>query len=153
MRLAHILIMVSLVLAANPPVVDACSCGPLLDIPEAADGATAVFVGRVVELRIVPVSDPDLGLLFENVSVILEVRESWTGVTTSTVKVSSSWTCCMCGYGFSIGQSYLIYAYGPASSMVTSVCSRTKPRQEAEEEIARIRELYVTLFENPKPEE
>jgi len=48
-----------------------------------------------------------------------------------------------CGYDFKVGQSYLVYAHREKDSqtLVATICSRTRPLDEASEDLAYIRSL------------
>lgn len=63
--------------------------------------------------------------------------QSWKGEHGKSFHTRINTMCCMCGYSFQEGKSYLLYLYGPNKEgfYSTSVCSRTKPAGDAEKEI------------------
>lgn len=99
---------------ATPEAVSACSCGTST-IEEAYTEASAIFSGTVRSIT----NKTDISL-----TVKMTVNEYWKGDLDPEVTVTTVSNSAMCGYGnFSVGQSYLVYAYG--EHMGTSLCSRT----------------------------
>ncbi len=112
----------------------ACSCAELEPVPEALSAATAVFAGRVLALRLEEVPDPVLGTAEEAV-VTLEVSKAWKGIDAASVEVRTSWTCCLCGFGFHLGEEYLVFATTIEDKLLVSACSHTERLQEAREAV------------------
>ena len=105
-----ILLLVMAITLSLPSSASACSCLPTTGSPEqgvmqARDRADAVFTGRVVNIE-----ERAIGNVTYTVAT-LEVSQIWKGTVGGHVEiVGGSKECCMCGYEFSIGGSYLIYA-------------------------------------------
>ncbi|MGQ0602736.1 MAG: hypothetical protein ACT4QE_13710 [Anaerolineales bacterium] len=137
------IIAVLLGLIAPPPrTAWACSCAmPGTPAQEFAQ-REAVFVGEVTGVRgaVSPSVAPwlfQISRYFQGYQppygrvVSWRVIDSWKGVNTTTVDVQTGYGDADCGYGFQMGQTYLLYAYrGDAQSAVgngwgTNICSRT----------------------------
>jgi hypothetical protein len=56
-----------------------------------------------------------------------------------------------CGYEFAEGSEYLIYAYGPASKLQTSVCTRTRLLRDTGEEILELQAKLPKIPTPPRP--
>ncbi len=114
----------------------ACSCEPQT-VEQAKQDAVAIFEGRVTSIAPAPDSDPDMPALI----VTLEVARSWQGLAeqaTATVRTAESSV--SCGYGFTMGTSYLIYANGAPARLEVHNCSRTQPVSDASEDLAALGE-------------
>lgn len=127
-----------LLLLLVPSIGFACSC----DLPPMNKTAkqlvelehkesTAVFVGEVIEI-IVPETPP--GGLPRPAEVKFKVQKQWKGVAGDEIKVFTATICCMCGYNFEVGVSYLVYAYG-TEGLWTNTCTRTTPLGDAEKDL------------------
>lgn len=147
-RLAILLAVVLVPLVARP--VPACSCAEPGPVLESAAEADAVFLARVTSMVLVPDRDPDVGIV-EDALVTLEVIESWKGVTTATVQVRTSWTCCLCGYPFDLGMTYVVYAYADEAHGVlrASACSRTRTDSEGTDDLPVLRRAFPALPLDP----
>ncbi|WP_194755957.1 hypothetical protein [Aliidiomarina indica] len=55
-------------------------------------------------------------------------KQTWKGDHGPRFKTDIVTACCLCGYAFSEGQTYLLYLYGPNEDgyFSTNICSRTK---------------------------
>lgn len=115
----------------------ACSCAPPQNPSAELKRASAVFAGKVIEIKR---QRPERGQkhpgdLFREVGVLFEVGKVWKGIDTDTVVVFTSAHSASCGYRFSIDKSYLIYAYAnDDGKLETGICSRTKPLDSAKDE-------------------
>ncbi len=110
----------------------ACSCvvqGPNVSLRSqvrtAKSEATSIFAGKVVSIRY---SDEKSGDTPVKVYAKIAVERSWKGSTAETIEVETANICCICGYTFEVGKSYIIYSNstGTATPGVSS-CSRTAP--------------------------
>ena len=102
--------------------VQACSCvrppGPLPSL-EASD---AVFSGRVVAVEIV-----STGNRLDMKKVTFEVLDCWKGPVTDRVVVYTALYDAACGFWFTEGAEYLVYARStPGKGLETGLCSRTQ---------------------------
>lgn len=104
----------------------ACTCAP--KDPPCAEywKATAVFRGRVeaIERAADGSDDP-----FRPRLITLTILEGFSGVNgRSTVQIATAGSTAACGYNFSVGREYVVYATAGASgTLVTTLCSRTTP--------------------------
>src|SRR5688572_8840003 len=107
MRKLKYFLMASIVMLVAAGSTLACSCAPSQSPTEGLSRASAVFAGRVLEVKREKRSaDP-----FTSVQVLFEVYRVWKGVETRTVRVGTSSHSAACGYGFREGRTYLVYAY------------------------------------------
>lgn len=144
------LITVSLLLSSFSSGAFACSCvAPPADhrtaVKEAFQQATLVFVGRIEsQEHFSRVEAPGLDFDYQRTEFL--VLDSWKGEKAVRIYVQSGVTCCMCGYQFPKTGVFLVYAYGPDEHGVysTSICTRTKPIDEAAKDIAVLTSLTQT---------
>ncbi|MEM7235597.1 MAG: hypothetical protein AAF517_25715 [Planctomycetota bacterium] len=109
----------------------ACSCANP-PIPERAlEAATAVFLGSVVSVETRPKEYMK--------RVTFEVLESWKGAEVDAIEVVTGRGGGDCGYPFSDGQIYLVYAHGD-KELATSICSRTRSQDRAGDDLAALGE-------------
>lgn len=98
--------------------------------PKSVEGALkksdAVFVGKVVEVG-------DASSLKE---ARLRVEQSWKGVETREVTVAASRTAESPRY--KVGERYLVFASLQYGKLFTGNCSRTKPVELAQEDLAQL---------------
>ena len=134
-----------------PKSAFACSCA-LPDAPPIAFGrADAVFSGIVLwvnDLNGIPLLR-DVGRYWPRLyslvpsggRVDLLVLESWKGVTTTSVTLDAGSAWGMCGYSFTLGGQYLIYASRSASGFSTNLCTRTNDLVSATTDLVYLRTL------------
>lgn len=103
----------------------ACSCLAPPPPQEALEQSTAVFAGRVVEIR--AVNERRLEVLFD-------IEESWKGVSGQRVLVWTPSNEAACGMNFMWGERYLVYA-SDSEGLSVLLCSRTAPLANAEADI------------------
>ncbi len=115
----------------------ACSCLPPSSPAQELDKSTAVFSGKVIEIKkheqkkAAGEYDP-----FTAVEAVFEVEKSWKGIDKKQVSVFTSSNSASCGYNFQKGQSYLVYANADEQErLVTGICSRTKNLNDAREDL------------------
>jgi hypothetical protein len=112
----------------------ACSCVDRTPA-EAYAQAVAVFEGHVLEII-----EPAPGA--EGVAAVLKVRlavvRSWKGMEQEQVEVTTPTNSAKCGFTFAADQNYLIYAASNASGLSVSLCSRTRPIEQADEDVHEI---------------
>ncbi|MBA3514808.1 MAG: carboxypeptidase regulatory-like domain-containing protein [Pyrinomonadaceae bacterium] len=116
----------------------ACTC--LERAPCQAYGdASAVFVGTVIDSRIITIKQGN----FESSSrsVRLSVDSSFRGVRGSEVEVTTAMGGGDCGFNFVPTQRYLVYASGYEGKLSTSICSRTRSISRAAEDLSYLRGL------------
>ena len=133
MRSAPFILALTLLTAASaalftPARAAACSC--MQQSPEdAAAAADAIFEGRVVTLEA-----PAEGDQSTPVRVTVAVTQQWKGVDGEEVELTTAANSAMCGYNFELDQVYLIYAYEEDGALAVSLCSRTQPADQADED-------------------
>jgi len=109
----------------------ACKCMPQSPADSLAQ-AVAVFEGQVVELRD---GEPEKGGPAADRAVKLAVVRAWKGVESETVDLLTPSDGAACGYNFTRGASYLVYASADSSGLRVVSCSRTRPISEAGEDL------------------
>lgn len=126
-------------LTVRPSVTYACSCVVPAEPLEALETSSAVFTGKVVDIKepkgtIISSADP--------VKVTFEVDSSWKGVKGDKVTLSTALSSASCGFEFVKGESYIVYAYangeGETDKLVASLCSRTKLLASASEDLKKL---------------
>lgn len=115
----------------SPQDVLACSCEPPVDAETEYKRVDYVFSGEVTQI-----TGPDSDNYLE---INIDVSTSWKGVDHQAIGVGTPAYGDACGYNFSEGGEYLIYAsendarVGP--EIITGVCSRTAPLYVADEDL------------------
>jgi hypothetical protein len=118
----------------------ACSCIGTRPACQAFWDPGAVFVGRVLSIE---PSASSGGPSPETRRVRFEIAEPFHGVSEPAVDVFTGSGGGDCGYAFTVGESYLVYAYQSERSprLSTGICSRTRPLSGAAEDLAYLRTL------------
>lgn len=140
------------VLCALCDRVTACTCatGPS---PACQDFWTkptpTVFVGKVESLVVVrrgvdrdfPTGEFNRAIVMHR--VVFAVDEAFRGVPGKSVVVYTAASSAECGYPFSVGERYLVYAYsgGNTDKLLTGLCTSTVPAREASDDIAYLRSI------------
>lgn len=142
-RLATVMLILAATMAllvTTPDPAAACSCMEPPPPTEAMADSDAVFLGEVVETRLVG-SEVD-GELFARIAV----EEVWKGEVAELVEVRTQPDSAMCGYHFTTGARDLIYAHqGDDGSYSTHLCTRTAPADAAEEDLTAFGEGRAPL--------
>ncbi len=116
--------------------------------------ATAIFVGKVVEVRFNQSSD-DKTRRLHPMAVKLKVEKSWKGVRSPEITVITNEAITVCGgFEFREGERYIIYAY--EKDLVTfNSCSRSRPLNYEDEfdakEIKRLNSFWFRLMAQLNP--
>ncbi|OCA90447.1 hypothetical protein A8F94_00720 [Bacillus sp. FJAT-27225] len=114
----------------KPAYVSACSCAVPESVETELKNKTAIFSGKVIRFE-----DPRANSFIQSsadpISVVFEVKSSWKGVKESQVIVNTAKSSASCGYEFSVGNDYLVYAYGDKNQLETGMCERTDLLQQA----------------------
>lgn len=113
----------------------ACTCDlPLRNLSlkqqvnAALKNSKAVFSGQVLEIT----ANPDNHYLVAK----LKVEKSWKSIRTEEVSIVTGRGGGDCGFHFTIGETYLVYAYGTDDNKLgTNICQRTAKITEAAEDI------------------
>ncbi len=112
----------------------AYGCGEPKPPPcEAYWQASAVFIGRVTSLASIPVKEDGYDTHQNQVHFLVE--KIFRGIDSPEVDLFIAAT--SCAYGFTKGETYLVYAYRneKANQLSTSNCSRTQPAAQAVEDL------------------
>jgi hypothetical protein len=119
----------------------ACSCvhiGPACE--DAWLRADAVFVGRVYGSVLLPTKRDNIDTYHRLVRV--KVLEPFIGATSGWTTVETGVGGGDCGYDFSWGEKYVIYAHrNKDGSLSTSICTRTQKVSDASVDLAYLRTL------------
>src|SRR5262249_12923184 len=159
MRVTTRLLLILISLLAFEGAVWACTCGGNDGPATARRSATAVFLGTAVERsprtrkeEVTISSGKNAGkkevLEFEGYSFTFEIGEAFKGIKGKSVKIATDADGGSCGYYFEVGKEYLVYAYGASEdSLGTSICSRTRPVSNAQDDLAQLRAMEDGTFE------
>lgn len=128
------------------PSAFGCSCAggaaPCYEYGRAA----AVFVGTPIALKTAERSTKRAREETDYTpprTFTFSVEQSFLGLQAREVEVSTGMGGGDCGYDFKLGTSYIVYAYqfSKVNRLSTSICSRTKPLEEAGEDLEFLRSL------------
>jgi hypothetical protein len=128
------------VLVLAPRTAAACPCAAEAPPCAAFWSASAVFRGRVdAVLRGAPGSDDPL----RSRTIAFTVLEAFSGLAgRSTVQITTAGSTSPCGYNFSVGREYVVYATADQGGVLaTSACYRTSPVERAAADLAYARSL------------
>lgn len=121
-------------LVAGTTVSMACTCMHLKGDPAGAfTSASAVFSGKVLEIVEGKPSWPESGL--KELAVKFRVEKSWKLIRKGEVRVFTVNAGSMCGFTFTVGETYLVYARGARSKLTTDICTRTMGLIGAKEDL------------------
>ncbi len=113
---------------AAPRVSSACTCPPPSSLAQTVAAADAVFMGKVISFELVP-AQPERVARFE-------VMKVWKGRPLEVAEIFTAENEAACGYGFRVGETYLVYAYKDDSGKLhTHVCTRTWPASGAQADL------------------
>lgn len=135
-----------LIIGSFGETVLACSCAMPGAPCEAYWKAVAVFVGTVKELSWAETENNigDRVIKYRQPVFHFAIDQAYRGVSGSQVAVLTGQGGGDCGYGFKVGQQYLVYAYRSKEKkdlLTTSICTRTRPIDNASEDLEYIRGL------------
>ncbi len=122
-------------LFVNEETIYACSCE--FDYTPAAqfEYHDAVFRGEVISKSGRHAQcDPSRAFFRESV-VEFKVDTVWKGEINETTYVTTNYHEETCGYPFKIGEKYIVYAYERDGELSVSLCSRTGPAPDAQEDL------------------
>ncbi|GAB4161473.1 MAG: hypothetical protein Fur003_4820 [Candidatus Dojkabacteria bacterium] len=117
---------------AQPMQTYACSCAMNENIRTSLAQTDYVFSGRVISTKSVY---DRFGTNSYQTRVDIEVDKTWKGISPEAkeITVLTSASSASCGYEFSVGEKYLIFANGEENSSAkwVSLCSSTQPYSSA----------------------
>ncbi|MFE6167366.1 hypothetical protein ACFVP8_05720 [Viridibacillus arvi] len=112
----------------------ACSCSQPDPPKEALKDSSAVFSGKVID-TVDRNKNNEIQSSADPIAILFDVDKSWKGVHQKQVIVYSERSSASCGYGFSLNEKYLVYAYKDDGELRVNACSRTAPLSGAKEDI------------------
>ena len=137
MKACLIAFAVAIIFVLSAPNAYTCSCAFGGGAPcQEFWRVDAVFAGTVVSSGRITIPDKpynrDMRLLH------MTVDQPIRGMQTAAVDLMTGWGGGDCGYEFKVGQRYLVYAYRDEKDnrLSTSICTRTRPLGEADDDFA-----------------
>jgi hypothetical protein len=113
----------------------ACSCLRPGTPCESYGSAAAVFVGTPISVREADRSNQK-DVDWTPKAFKFSVEQSYLGVEGTEIEVFTGRGGGDCGYGFRIGERYLVYASNYQNRLTTGICSRTTPFSKATDDLA-----------------
>ncbi|RBW68044.1 hypothetical protein [Bacillus taeanensis] len=123
------LIIMSFILVFFPKSIYACSCIEPGTPSEELNNSKAVFTGKVLEI-----TEDETNYEKE---VVFEVLSTYKGVTEPQVTLYTGMNSAACGFNFTVGEEYLVYATGDGR-LQTTLCSRTAELAAANEDLKEL---------------
>jgi hypothetical protein len=122
----------------------ACSCNGTGGPPcQAAWTADVVFAGTVRAVQ--QIDHETLGAPYHSVLVQFEVERGFVNAVAGPLEIVTGTGGGDCGYRFTTGARYLVYASKTASSrLYAGICSRTRPLDKAGEDIRYLTSIPAT---------
>jgi carboxypeptidase family protein len=138
MRSVVLLLTVLIVVVLASQTANACTCGGTGAPCESFGMASAVFAGRVIgdQVKEMPKKLDRTDIDWTPRAVKFSVEQAFSGVVGTEVEVFTGRGGGDCGYGFEMGQRYLVYAYSYKDKLTTSICTRTQLFSRATEDLA-----------------
>ncbi|PGS55798.1 hypothetical protein [Bacillus sp. AFS041924] len=130
-----ILFISSSTLIIKPSVTFACSCVNEQTVQQEFSQSKAVFSGKVIDIKTTKFSNPNYK------KVLFEVSKTWKGISKSQVIIKTGQGDGDCGFKFTKGQNYLVYArsskmYGENErTLTTTICDATKEFSVAQKDL------------------
>lgn len=124
-RLPLLILLLAALIPAAPAY--ACSCAAAPSALEALAQASATFSGRVIDI------DAPAG--YEPLRVRFDVETVWKGPVQQEIEVRTARDSAGCGFVFERDVSYLVYAYEADGALVTTLCSRSAPLDQASQDL------------------
>ena len=139
-----LIFLVILPVFASNGTIHACECVESNSPEERLNEASAVFLGRVVDMHFedwpfeidttaVPPEEP--------LTVEFNVHTVWKGEVSKVTRLTTARSE-PCGYPFKMFEDYLVYADGKIGSLEVRACSRTQPATEAQEDLGALGDGY-----------
>lgn len=142
-RFALFPVVILVLLAASPS--NACSClyqdasSPEV-VREALDQADAVFLGVADSVEVQSVPDGEYGPKIQ--TTIFAIVDSWKGEPSERISTRVNIQCCLCGFSFRPGQTYVVFAKkSDDGSYSVSICSLTRTLAEADDILRLLNEF------------
>jgi hypothetical protein len=133
MRIFIMLLLIISMAVIDTDSTSACSCVYPGPPDEELAQAAAVFAGKVVGIS-KPIGFGSISSA-DPIKVTFRVYEVWKGSVSLTTTITTSRSSASCGYPFENGEEYIVYAYGSEGDLSVSLCSRTRPLDDAAEDL------------------
>ncbi len=127
-------------LLALPARGESCTCIAQPPICQSFWAADQVFAGEVLAVDAAEHVLEGRRLSLHRVRV--RVERSWRGEDRGDVEVFTQSTGAMCGYNFTIGEKYLIFASSRDAAIHVSLCGATRKYRDAREQLAYIDQSF-----------
>jgi hypothetical protein len=137
------------VLAFSAPSAFSCSCAPKPSVGKALSQSDAVFVGRVIAWHNASIECAP-GRSFPGYTFVFEVERLYKGALSSEVAVLTGNGRGDCGCPFTVGEKYLVYAYGK-KGLETNICTRTTNIGRADADLAELGDPKTIFVPVTKP--
>ncbi len=143
--LVRVVTVASLLLAALPREVAACSCMPSGPPCQGYFQSDVVFVGTVRSIEVRKARLEGIESLVDRRFARFSIDGASGGLQGPETVVVTGTGGGDCGYDFKVGERYVVYAYrGKDGSLGTGICSRTRPVAEAAEDLAYLAAIPAT---------
>lgn len=127
------LVVVAAVAAAGEGTAFACSFPSPGPACRATWNVDAVFTGTVQSMT--PIADESLGVPRQSMLVRFSVERGFVNIRPGSAEVVTGMGGGDCGYQFKVGSRYLVYAWKKGSRLSTGISTRTRPINEAREDL------------------
>jgi hypothetical protein len=114
--------------------VYACSCIGSGTPGTSLRSAVSVFAGKVTSVK---TAEP-AGRSINSVRVTFEVSRVWKGDKAPWIAAETAMAGASCGFSFSTGEEYIVYAGGSSAVPQVSLCSRTRLLRNAAEDLREL---------------
>jgi hypothetical protein len=148
-----------LFLEATPSL--ATECWARRSVSEELKNSTVVFSGKAVDEEYRPIDTPQPGWPGGEILVIkFSVGGWWKGSGAGEVFLYTGFTRFPGGYTrsfgedfhFSVGEEYLVYAFGDVDNLTTTACQRTTKLEKADEDLKTLGEGRLPKKKKATPE-
>ena len=137
-------VVLAMPVLASGGQIHACECLESDSVSERLDEASAIFLGRVVEMQFedwpfdidstaVPPEEP--------LTVEFNVHSVWKGEVSKVTRLTTARSE-PCGFPFKMFEDYLVYADGKMDSLEVRACSRTQSALDAEGDLSILGDGY-----------
>lgn len=131
------------VLTYTPTTVHACSCIARVYSPqEKLEASEAVFLGRVTSVSVNGASTQN--------TVTFDVDQYWKGNITKQQKIITSSSSASCGYDFTVGTQYIVYANYSDNQYTVGLCGFTAPADQVDIKSLGQGQYFSTMTGAPK---
>lgn len=147
--------LTALMVAMGPSKSSLASSCVKKTFDQAIQKADVIFLGKVTTVQYDPISQGKFkgmaggGAFCGDKDLTFSVEQMWKGEQTDQIKVFSGDGCVRLGGYFKQGQTVLVYAFKSEEKLATSICNRTREKEEVvqndlsfEEEIQKLNERF-----------